>query len=163
MDNYKVTVSSDGTETWRLNGLVHRDDGPAVTNKYGKFWYQKGKLHREDGPSIIGPFGDTIYYRWGKLHREDGPSVENRLGGKEWHRDGQRHNEHGPAVIYSNGEKGFYLYGHINEMTEEEHTKIVDTYLRYELTIGGRTLTLSKNEMRELKGLIKLLDIEDEK
>ena len=48
-----MTVSSDGSKLWILNGDYHREDGPAVERSKGsKFWYLNGKLHREDGPAV---------------------------------------------------------------------------------------------------------------
>lgn len=48
-----MTVNSTGTKEWCLNGLRHREDGPAVEHVDGtKEWYQKGQLHRTDGPAI---------------------------------------------------------------------------------------------------------------
>ena len=38
---------------WR-NGLLHRDDGPAIVCPNGrKEWYENGKRHREDGPALV--------------------------------------------------------------------------------------------------------------
>ena len=52
MIEYTVQVSQDKTE-WRLDGKLHREDGPAIEWESGdKFWYLKGYLHREDGPAI---------------------------------------------------------------------------------------------------------------
>ncbi len=35
-----------------LNGMLHREDGPAIEYANGdKEWYQNGQLHREDGPA----------------------------------------------------------------------------------------------------------------
>ena len=49
---YQVEVNEDGT-FWRLNGNLHREDGPAIERVNGsKFWYRNDKLHREDGPAI---------------------------------------------------------------------------------------------------------------
>jgi len=45
------------SEEWHLNGRIHREDGPAVTEWYedGMKWYDRwflnDKLHREDGPA----------------------------------------------------------------------------------------------------------------
>jgi len=39
---------------WMKDGVLHRDDGPAVTNSEGdEEWYRYGKRHREDGPAVI--------------------------------------------------------------------------------------------------------------
>lgn len=35
------------------NGLLHCDDGPAVTADDGSFvFYRHGRIHREDGPAV---------------------------------------------------------------------------------------------------------------
>lgn len=58
----------DGTETWRDNdGLVHRDDGPAVTySNGGEIWYQHGKLHRDGGPAVTYSNGSESWWHHGK-------------------------------------------------------------------------------------------------
>ena len=39
---------------WYLNGVRHREDGPAYEDAGGnKYWYKNNKLHREDGPAVI--------------------------------------------------------------------------------------------------------------
>ena len=49
---YEVTVDEYAT-IWRLNGQIHREDGPAVEQPDGsRAWYRNGELHREDGPAI---------------------------------------------------------------------------------------------------------------
>ena len=50
----------DLRECYYIKGtrILHREDGPAIIDKYGrKYWYKKGLLHREDGPAFTGPFG----------------------------------------------------------------------------------------------------------
>jgi hypothetical protein len=79
------TVHSDGTEEWTLNGLYHREDGPAYTESNGyQVWYLDGKLHREDGPAVITPEGHQEWWINGKRHREDGPAVIYSDGTQEW-------------------------------------------------------------------------------
>ena len=77
---------SNGSREWHLNGLLHREDGPAVEAINGsKFWYLNGKLHREDGPAVEHANSDRHWYFNGRLHREDGPAIE--LAGsvvREW-------------------------------------------------------------------------------
>ena len=52
MIEYKVKVYDNRSE-WRLNGKLHRTDGPAVEWTDGdKFWHLNGKQHREDGPAV---------------------------------------------------------------------------------------------------------------
>ena len=85
MSQPKMEIRPDGSKHWTLNGIRHREDGPAI--EYGdgrKFWYLHGKWHREDGPAIEYPDGRKDWYLNGKLHREDGPAIEFADGGKEW-------------------------------------------------------------------------------
>jgi hypothetical protein len=67
---------SDGVKCWQLNGIYHREDGPAVDYINGdKFWYLNGESHREDGPAVEYANGDERWYLNGQLHREDGPAI----------------------------------------------------------------------------------------
>ena len=50
-----------------------------------KEWRLNGDLHREDGPAIESANGDKEWYLNGDLHREDGPAVEFANGTKEWY------------------------------------------------------------------------------
>jgi hypothetical protein len=63
---------------WHLDGLLHREGGPAVDIVDRKEWWVHGKLHRSDGPAF--------YY-----HKD-------RKQCEEWWEDGQRHRVNGPAV-----------------------------------------------------------------
>ena len=81
---YEVTVEK-GDTYWRLDGKLHRLDGPAVEYAEGtKDWYVNGKRHREDGPAYEDADGSKDWYVNGKRHREDGPAVEYADGDKEW-------------------------------------------------------------------------------
>jgi hypothetical protein len=43
----------DGRREWRLNGKLHREDGPAVEWADGRReWWLHGERHREDGPAL---------------------------------------------------------------------------------------------------------------
>ena len=103
-----------GRTEWRINGKLHREDGPAIEysngNKSWKSWYLNGKLHREDGPTIEWADGRKEWYRNGELHREDGPAREYD-GWKEWYRNGNIHREDGPAIECSSGDKYWYVNG----------------------------------------------------
>ena len=47
------TEKEDGTIEWRLDGELHRENGPAVEKPNGtRVWFREGKQHREDGPAI---------------------------------------------------------------------------------------------------------------
>lgn len=89
----EIRFSGLGYFEYRLDGLLHRTDGPAVIHGIGYDWYFKGKLHR--GPSV-GPARVTVY-RWGKR--------------KEWYEHGERHRIGGPAIIGSAGFVRYYEYG----------------------------------------------------
>ena len=92
---YQVEVNEVGT-FWRLNGDLHRKDGPAAEYADGtKFWYRNGKLHREDGPAVEWASGAKSWYRNGKLHREDGPAIEYANGSKEWWLNGKQYTKKG--------------------------------------------------------------------
>jgi hypothetical protein len=58
------TYSHDWGDIYHYkDGLLHCDDGPAITTAAGyKLWYRDGKLHRNDGPAYIGPCGIKEYW-----------------------------------------------------------------------------------------------------
>lgn len=80
-----VTVEiTDERITWRKNGVIHRDDGPAVLHLNGLVcWYKDGILHREDGPALE--------------QRDD----EGRILRQCWRLNGLQHSHDGrhPAII----------------------------------------------------------------
>src|ERR1700691_3594237 len=76
-ENYTGIVDyHDGDIHYYLNGLHHREDGPAIIYSDGRMYYfLNGERHREDGPAIIWKDGTIEYYLNGKRHREDGPAI----------------------------------------------------------------------------------------
>ena len=68
-----------------------------------------GVLHREDGPAIEYANGTKHWYLNGKKHRKDGPASENYDGDKRWFLNGFYHRIDGPAIIYANGEKEWII------------------------------------------------------
>jgi len=85
MQQPTMTVDTGGNKWWRLNGELHREDGPAIEHADGdKAWYLHGELHREDGPAFEYANGFKLWYLHGKCHREDGPAVEHANRYKEW-------------------------------------------------------------------------------
>ena len=71
---------------WIKNGLLHREDGPAIEHSIGySAWYLKGKKHRIDGPALIWINGDKEWWVNDELHREDGPAVEHSDGFTAWY------------------------------------------------------------------------------
>ena len=79
----KITEGIDSDEIltrWYLNGVPHREDGPAVEYPSGvKEWYLNGKRHRENGPAIEYPDGSKEWWHHGLRTK-----VEWTLGGKNW-------------------------------------------------------------------------------
>ena len=68
---YQVDVNKSRT-LWRLNGKLHREDGPAAEWSDGyKEWWLNDKLHREDGPAIEGADGAKEWYLNGKEYTEE--------------------------------------------------------------------------------------------
>jgi hypothetical protein len=54
---------SNGTKEWRLNGILHRTDVPAVEWPNGtKVWYLNGKRHRTDGPAVEESDGSKYWF-----------------------------------------------------------------------------------------------------
>ena len=71
----EYTINRNKQE-WRLNGKLHREDGPAFILGDCQAWFLNGLLHRVDGPAYI----DGYYQGWynnGLRHRVDGPAYIN--------------------------------------------------------------------------------------
>ena len=82
------------SEQYRVNGKLHREDGPAFEHHNGtKHWHLNGNLHREDGPAVENPNGTKHWYLNGKYHREDGPAIEYSSGVKYWYLHGENLSE----------------------------------------------------------------------
>jgi|JI10StandDraft_1071094.scaffolds.fasta_scaffold31956_8 hypothetical protein len=70
----------NGEEHWFVNGVRHREDGPAIISSNGiKQWYKNGKYHRLDGPAYEGINGARQWFKEGRWHREDGPAIESPI------------------------------------------------------------------------------------
>ena len=111
------TCNDTGYEKmWKVNGKLHREDGPAVEYITGKkHWVCCGVLHREDGPAVESPLHDiwplegvyhrdinqvaSIWYSRGKIHRVNGPAVIYPDMSEEWWVDDKLHRTDGPAEI----------------------------------------------------------------
>jgi hypothetical protein len=85
MDKQHISVEIEPHRiTWRKNGLIGRDDGPAVVHEDGTMcWYKDGLLHRDDGPAI-------------ERRAEDGTILR-----QAWYRNGLPHSHEGrhPALL----------------------------------------------------------------
>jgi hypothetical protein len=73
MDNEPtLEIDKDGDKEWRLNGNLHRVDGPAVEWENGhKEWWLNGKRHRVDGPAIEFVDGTKYWYLNGNYYEFD--------------------------------------------------------------------------------------------
>ena len=48
-----MSTTKFGNKTWKLHGVFHRTDGPAIEWQNGnKYWYLNGLQHRTDGPAV---------------------------------------------------------------------------------------------------------------
>jgi hypothetical protein len=74
---YDITTDDEGTIFYRVNGQLHREDGPAVIHPDGgKEWWLNGERHRSRGPAIIYSDGSQEWYRNDQLHRLNGPAIK---------------------------------------------------------------------------------------
>lgn len=111
VEDMPAFIDYNGIEYWYKDGLLHRDQGPAIVYGNYKVWYKDGFIHRDDAPAITWNDKHEEWYRYGKLHRDDGPAVVKEDGTKEWLKDGVWHRLDGPAVIYPDGFRYWYKNG----------------------------------------------------
>jgi hypothetical protein len=130
----KLNIDEDGSKYWMLpNGILHREDGPAVETSNGvKFWYINGLMHREDGPGIeTSDVCCTLYWAANGIEYTEQEHMikfnwKSKLtidhhGTKEWKLpSGKHHREDGPAIEYASGNKEWYING-IEEYTEQDY------------------------------------------
>lgn len=99
-------VNKQGNKYWYFDGLLHREDGPAIECADGRqeYWV-KGRCHREGGPAIeyINEYKESYkaWYKNGKLHREDGPAVQwtkKDTEYREWWLNGELQRKNGPKI-----------------------------------------------------------------
>ena len=78
-----------------VDGLLHREDGPALITYSASYWFINGRLHREgDEPAMV--FSDQILMSWwknGKRHRIDTPAVVHGGLDDEWWVNGVKYRE----------------------------------------------------------------------
>lgn len=59
---YQVVRLPNGTETWHLNGMRHREKGPAVIYPDGlKIWYRCNLIHSEISAALEHPNGEKLW------------------------------------------------------------------------------------------------------
>lgn len=68
---------SGGTVVYYVDGLKHREDGPAVEYpKGGKEWWIHGRRHRINGPAIHQTNGEKYWYINDKSYKEQDYWIE---------------------------------------------------------------------------------------
>jgi len=84
-----MTVRANGSQEWRVNGKLHRVDGPAYISGDYQIWYLNGELHRTDGPAVT-VSNRHLWWLNGGLHRTDGPAI---IDGdcQEWYLHGEKY------------------------------------------------------------------------
>jgi hypothetical protein len=134
-----MIVAKDGTQIWRKDGKLHRDEKddsgnllPAVIKPNGDkyFWIDGKNMNDPNKKSglVVKPNGTKTWYRNGVKHRdeidpitgEDLPALIETNGSMYWYRDGKLHRETFlpekncflPAFIHdTNGTKVWYRNG----------------------------------------------------
>ena len=89
-DNGDTTWTGPNTQTWRINGKLHRENGPAIYDPCAgiEIWCSENNIHREDGPAYISKYGHS-WYLHGMLHRTNGPAHITSTGNQIWWRNGK--------------------------------------------------------------------------
>ena len=120
------TIDGLGVKRWRLRGLIHREDGPAVEHPNGlKEWYLNGQRCRIDGPAIEWANGAFEWWYNDVLHREGGPATQHGLA-QSWYQLGRRHRLDGPAVNDGHGVEQWYIKGRkIDVSTQDQFRRLM--------------------------------------
>jgi hypothetical protein len=64
-------VHPDGATVWYTDGIVHRDNGPAIERADGtREWYAQGVRHCDNGPAFISADGERRWFHHGKEYTE---------------------------------------------------------------------------------------------
>ena len=89
---------------------LHRDAGPAIASNQVKAWFVDGVCHRQDGPAIEWGDNGRAWIVDGRLHRDGGPAVETNET-QEWFRHGRLHRDDGPALFTAPDRHDFAIGG----------------------------------------------------
>lgn len=140
MSNYKTIDIINGLTKYKLEGLLHRLDGPALVHANGdEEWFRNGERHREDGPACIfrnskrwyingegyteEKFNDYLLSK--AMNFADTPHNHvdvtwygNKLDRKEYKLNGKLHRLDGPAMEYCNEPDvySWYLNGKLHRI-----------------------------------------------
>ena len=110
----RVAASITDYEQIRMDPINDPEAVPGVVefwNPNCRGWLLNGLLHKEDGPARIWVSGTKEWYFEGIRHRADGPAFTRTDGLQEWYHNGLLHREDGPAVTYPDGTKKWYIHG----------------------------------------------------
>ena len=66
----KVIDTYGDTYYYNSKNQHHRKNGPAVITRYYNLWYKNGIIHREDGPAVEWHHGSKEFYLDGKQYSE---------------------------------------------------------------------------------------------
>jgi hypothetical protein len=111
----------------------------AVDNTGAKIWRVDGDIHRTDGPAIVFADGSKNWCQHNKLHRTDGPAIENADGTKAWLLDDDYHRTDGPAIEYTSGSMSWYLRGDslsFDEWLDQNQTLTDEEKVMFKLQYG---------------------------
>ena len=124
--------------------IIYHGNGISHTYQDGTVkWYQNGMLHKEDGPAIIFFFGQQEWWINGKKHRDGLPAVIKPDGSQYWYKNGKKHREDGPAVIYPHGRGIWFIDG--IELSEQDFKIVI---MKKEL---NRDLSINEIKSKKLK------------
>jgi hypothetical protein len=96
----KISRSYPFSVTYRLNGLLHRRDGPAYIAYSSDYmiyyvWYLLGECHRDENDTVhIDHVDDTL-----RCCKNNNPSVWSAQGYKQWRDCSRRSRLNGPSYI----------------------------------------------------------------
>ncbi|QGR53586.1 hypothetical protein [Moumouvirus maliensis] len=131
-------IIKEGTKIWYKNGLIHRDELPAMICENGtQKWYQYGKYCREnDLPCIISHHGTKIWYLNGRIGRVgDSPAIIEPDGTKKWYKNGLLHRDNGPAIIEPNGTIKWFQNGKLHR---DNMPAIIEPNMVYKWYTNGK-------------------------
>ena len=110
---------------WYNNGNITKIE---YYNDGGVEYYKNGVLHREDGPALIKENGDKEWYFNGVLHRDDGPAIELHNGERSWFTNGKREDTYGNDYIVCPSIKKKVDINIIYKKFEEDILNLISMY-----------------------------------
>lgn len=88
---YRKIEYTSGSVEYYMDGLLHRDYGPAYIDKDIVIYYRHGMIHNDNGYAML----KNTYRNLSTVPRKFNDQ------GKYWVKNGMIHREYGPAYIYS--------------------------------------------------------------